>query len=84
MNEVDVRDQIRDLVYDSAMRYGSKTRKIDNDRNLMKQGILDSVALVELLAVIENRFNIRIDFVKDNPDLFSNINGLVEIVLKHS
>ncbi len=55
-------------------------KELELDVNYFDEGYIDSLAVIELIAFLENEFNIQLsqdDFIDRR---FSTINGLVQIV----
>jgi acyl carrier protein len=78
----DLQTTISNIIERIAEKNGVKVRRIDPKTNLLKQGTLDSVGLIEVLSTVEMTYNIQINFMEDDPDTFSSLNGLVSIVQK--
>lgn len=59
-------------------RVGFSEKDLTPGFNLTKSGLLDSMAFVNLVADIENNFNIQVDFEEafQNPD-FTSLSGLI-------
>ena len=55
---------------------------IGNEISLFEDGLgLDSVNLVELIALVEKRFEIQFEDDELNPELFATVNTIAEAVL---
>lgn len=68
---------------DKMNRVGLSEDDLSADFSLTKTGLLDSLAFVNLVAQIENKYNIEVDFEEafQNPD-FTNISGLINVISK--
>ncbi len=56
---------------------------IGDEISLLDKGLaLDSVVIVELIALLENRFGFHFDDEDMNPDLFESLSALSEFVAK--
>ena len=55
---------------------GNGLRQVDPEESLIGIGVLDSMALLQLIAFIEKRFNITIEDHELNPDNFQTINAI--------
>lgn len=52
------------------------------DRDLLADGVLDSVALVQLILQLEQRFNIRIELSELEIDDFRSLDSIAALVRK--
>jgi acyl carrier protein len=55
---------------------------IEPDTDLLATGILDSMALVDLLNFIETKYGCRVNLLDADPAQFSTIRGLCELAAK--
>lgn len=53
---------------------------LDTDASLIEEGILDSTGVIELVAFIEETFNIRVEDEEIIPDNLDSINKLVHFI----
>ena len=58
-------------------------RKLNHgyDTSFLDQGIIDSVAVIEMVAFLEEAFNIRVEDEEITPDNLDSINKLESYVL---
>lgn len=54
----------------------------DNDMNLMENGIIDSLALVNLILAIEEEFQVSISLEETDLQNFETINKLNSLILE--
>jgi acyl carrier protein len=72
-------DELRQFVTDNFM-YGKPYKGFADDDSFIERGIIDSTAVMELVAFLENRFRIKLldqDLVPANLD---SVNGLARFV----
>ena len=72
-------DELREFVIDNFM-YGKPYKGFTDDDSFIERGIIDSTAVMELVAFLENRYRIKLldqDLIPDNLD---SINGLARFV----
>ena len=50
---------------------------VDGALNLLEEGIVDSVAMMDLIVWLEGHFNITIDTDDLTPENFGSVNGMV-------
>lgn len=56
--------------------------KVTNDTNLFEDDIIDSVAAVELVVIIEKIFSIKLSDDEIFSEEFSTIDGIASLVMK--
>ena len=76
---MDVKKKIVEFISDNYL----KGRKLDHgyDTSFLDQGIIDSVAVIEIVAFLEEAFNIRVEDEEIIPDNLDSINRLESYVL---
>ena len=57
---------------------------IDGSTDLLAAGILDSVAFVELMLVIEQLSGCKIDLGELDPEVFSTVSGLCRYAIERT
>ena len=57
-----------------------KELKENKDIDLLENEILDSLAFVELITVLEEEFDIEIQPTQVNPDTWRNVEKIIELV----
>lgn len=60
--------------------FGDSEVKLDPDQNLITGGLLDSVAILQLIVFIEEQFNVTVEDGEVLPDNFQSINLIKEFV----
>ena len=73
------KDQLRNYILSELARDNYFTNLSDDD-SLIDNGVLDSVAIVQLLAFIENNFGTIIDDEDLIPENFENINSMCILI----
>ena len=72
-------DELRQFVTDNFM-YGKPYKGFADDDSFIERGIIDSTAVMELVAFLETRYRIKLldqDLIPDNLD---SVNGLARFV----
>lgn len=59
---------------------GYKELKENKDIDLLENEILDSLAFVELITVLEEEFDIEIQPTQVNPDTWRNVEKIIELI----
>jgi acyl carrier protein len=66
---------IERFIVDQIM-LGDQRTKLDPDQSLLDSGILDSLALLQLIGFIEEQYGIKIAEVDVVPDNFQTLNSI--------
>jgi methoxymalonate biosynthesis acyl carrier protein len=72
-------DAIRDLVVNELRWEGSRDQLTD-DYGLLDSGVLDSLAILKLVSLLEERFSIEIDDMDLIPEHFETIASMAALV----
>lgn len=64
----------------SEVIYNKRKNKIESEEDLLKSGIIDSMAIIKLVSFIQEEFNIRIDEEDLIPENFKNIKSMAKYV----
>lgn len=82
MDKSDVRDFIIDRLQDKMLVFDIRESELKDAFDLVKSGLLDSMAFVDLVAGAEEEFGIELDFEEaaELPD-FTTMGGLTEMIL---
>ena len=70
------------VLEEKAQRFGVGNANIGPDFNLLESGMIDSLGFTNLIADIEKRFDVEIDFERFDPAELATLSGLVECVTK--
>lgn len=77
----DLPAQLRAFVVDhlteAAETLGLDGLEIDGDFHFFDSGVLDSFGFINLMADVEEKFNVELDFSDLDPGDFSTLDGLV-------
>jgi acyl carrier protein len=82
MTEESVRSRLRDLLAPRLQQLGLSQREVKDHLSLTQSGILDSFAMMELLAQAEEAFGVQLDLGALEIEGFTTINGLTEAFTK--
>ena len=82
MDKAGVREFIIGLLLEKLILFDIHESEVKDGFDLVKSGLLDSMAFVDLIAAAEEKYQIEIDFEKfaDTPD-FSSVGGLISIII---
>jgi acyl carrier protein len=71
--------EIRQFIAE-VLTAGEDRPEIDRDASLTRTGLLDSIAVVELIGFLESRYGIEILDVETTPEHFDTLAGLARLV----
>jgi acyl carrier protein len=77
---MDVAGSIRSFIQDELM-FGDASVKVEKDTSLC-DGIIDSIALMELVAFLEERFGIQIDDTDLSAENFRTVGAIEQLVVR--
>ena len=80
---MDTESTIEQFIVNEIM-LGDKTTKIDPSESLISSGVLDSLALLRLIAFLEEQFNITVEDSDVVPENLETINDVVAFVEEKS
>jgi len=82
MNSVDIKTRIQ--IHLNEKMDGSSIDLLSQDDNydFMESGLLDSFSFLDMLSAIEEDFSIEIPFMDLDPNRFTKLGGLVELISK--
>lgn len=81
MTDVEVKDmkqKLVDFLYDDSLK--EEFDHLDYDDSLLELGIVDSVKMLDLIAFIEDTFQIKVDEEDLYPENFDSINAIVDYI----
>lgn len=76
----DIRQFLTDRFEDPIIATGYAGKSLPDDLDLLAAGIIDSLGILELVAALEERFGIAIDFDDLDPDDLTVIGPLCTFV----
>ena len=71
--------EIRQFVIDNFV-FGEDDGKLSNDDSFLERGIIDSTGILELVALLEGKYGIKIKEHELVPDNLDSINNLVRFI----
>jgi acyl carrier protein len=54
--------------------------ELKDDDELLKLGVIDSLGFVELVVVVQDRFDVSVDDVEITEENFGSIDGIVDFI----
>jgi len=78
---MDVKQKIKEFILKEICEdLGLDIQNIDDDEQLIDEGILDSLEILKLLSFLDEEFNIAIPAEKVNLENFKNLNTICEMI----
>lgn len=82
MNETEVRGFILELINEKLVIFNISRGEVNDSFDLVKSGLLDSMAFIDLIAELEEKFELEIDFEEAaEKDDFTDLGGLVHLII---
>jgi acyl carrier protein len=75
----DLEQEIRHFIIDNFL-FGEDNGKLSNDDSFLEQGIIDSTGALELVALLEGKYVIKIKDEELDPENLDSINKLVRFI----
>lgn len=79
---MEIEQMIREYV-DRNVLFGDGGIEYDDETSFLAAGILDSMAVLELVAWIESAFSIKVNIRDITPDNFDSVSRLAEFLRKN-
>jgi acyl carrier protein len=76
LNEDVVADRIRDFL----VRQFPATKNVGNEEPLLKNGLIDSLGILEVVTFVENEFSITVSDEDLLPENFGSVQSIAEFV----
>ena len=82
MTRTEISDFILDLIGEKLAIFYISRGEVDDDFDLVKSGLLDSMSFIDLLAEIEEKFKLEINYEQavDN-EAFTSFGGLIKLIM---
>jgi acyl carrier protein len=74
-----IEGEIRQFVIDNFL-FGQKDVQLEDDDSFMERGIVDSTGVLELVAFLEKKYQIKVegkDLIPDNLDSITNLRRFI-------
>ena len=75
---MNMHQEIVDFLYEDSLK--SEFENLDYDDSLLELGIIDSIKMLDLIAFIEKKFDIKVDEDDLYPENFDSINAIVNYI----
>jgi acyl carrier protein len=81
MGSNDIKYFILDLISEKLSVFNIKRGEVNSDFDLVKSGLLDSMSFIDLVAELEDKYKLEVDFEEaaDNND-FTTMTGLIQLI----
>ncbi|MEN8225775.1 MAG: acyl carrier protein [Bacteroidota bacterium] len=81
MNKNEIKDAILELISEKLVIFNIGSAEVNNDFDLVRSGLLDSMSFVDLVASLEERFDLEIDFEEAGERNITTIENLVQLFI---
>jgi len=71
----EIREQLRRYIAESLL-FSDKDYPFEDDASFLKNGVVDSTGVMELVAYVERKFGVTVDPKEVVPDNFDSIKSL--------
>jgi acyl carrier protein len=75
-----IEEKIRKFVSQTFLRGGEANPGLENDTSFLEKGIVDSTGVLELVAFLEETFNIKVEDEELVPENLDSVGNLVKFV----
>jgi len=79
MDDQQLKQLIRDFIADNLL-YSTAGFVISEDLSLLKEGIIDSLGVVELVEFVQGRFGLKVAQAEVTPDNFDSVAKIAAFV----
>ncbi len=76
-----MRNKIRQFIFENFL-FGESDEGLKDDDSFLDQGIIDSTGVLELVAYLEETFQLEIKDEELIPENFDSVNNLVNFINK--
>jgi acyl carrier protein len=76
--EQNVRGLVAEFMAESEMTV--EVASLASDLNLLQAGIIDSISFLGLVAFLEEKLAVEIDFLETDPSEMTNLDGLTAVL----
>ena len=75
----ELEQEIRKFIIDNFL-FGEDDAKLSDDDSFLEQGLIDSTGVLELVALLERTYGIKIEDQELDPENLDSINKLVRFI----
>jgi len=81
MERAEIRDTIIELITEKLVIFNIGKEEVKEDFDMVKSGLLDSMSFIDLVAELEDRFAVEVDFeVAGESEDFTKVGGLIQLI----
>jgi len=77
----DIAQQVREFVVSNFL-YGQDASNVTDDQSLLESGIMDSTGVLELVAFLEQQFNVKVADRELLPENLDSVNNAANFVAR--
>ena len=75
-----IEEKIKKFITQTFLRRGKTNPSLKNDTSFLEKGIVDSTGVLELVAFLEETFNVKVEDEELIPENLDSVNNLVRFV----
>ncbi len=79
MVNMNIEKQIREYLTEEVL-FSDDSIEYSNDDSLLEAGVVDSVAVMEMILFVEETFNVEVADQEITPDNFDSVNRLANFI----
>lgn len=76
---MNVQDQLREYIVTQFL-YDQNNKALDQDVDLLNEGIVDSMGILQIVNFMEEKFGVRVADDEITPEIFRSLRTLTEFV----
>ncbi len=73
----------KEIIYELLCEIGIESQNIDDDTDLIAGSLLDSMSLIALISLMEERLGIVLNTIDYDIDNFRNVHSLFNLIGKY-
>ncbi len=74
-----IEEEVREFIYENFL-FGQHDQVLNNDDSLLDNGIIDSTGVLELIAFLEQQFQITVEDMELVPENLDSVNRLTSFI----
>jgi acyl carrier protein len=78
--KIHLEEKIKKFITQTFLRGGKTNPCLQNDTSFLEKGVVDSTGVLELVAFLEETFNVKVEDEELIPENLDSINNLVRFV----
>ena len=76
-----IKNEMKKFIIDNFL-FGDENESFNDDDSFLEKGIIDSTGVLELIGVIEEKYNIKMEDDELIPENLDSLNNITSYILK--